>query len=38
MNKVKSCFRAEIGASEESANISKIQNKKNFFGHVPKAN
>ena len=38
MNKVKPFFRVEIGASEKSADISKIQDKKNFFSHVPKTN
>ena len=37
MNKVKPFFRVEIGASEKSAEISKIRNK-NFFCHVVKAN
>ena len=35
--KVKPFFRAEIGASEKSAGISKIWDK-NFFCQVPKAN
>ena len=37
MNKVKRFFRVEIGASEKSADISKIKDKKDIF-HAPKAN
>ena len=37
MNKVKLFFQVEIGASEKSADIGKIRDKK-FFCRVPKAN
>ena len=37
MKKVKPFLLAEIGASEEFADISKISDK-NFFCHIPKAN
>ena len=36
MNKVKPFFRVEIDASEKSADISKIRDKKNC--NIPKAN
>ena len=38
MSKVKPFFRVEIGAPEKSADISKIQDKKIYFCHIPRAN
>ena len=37
MNEVKRYFQIETGTTNKSANISKIQGKKNFC-HEPKAN
>ena len=38
MNKVKPFFQVEIGASEKSADISKIEDKNELYYHVSKAN
>ena len=38
MNKVKPLFQVEIGMSEKSADISKIEDKNKLCYHVSKAN